>query len=364
MTNRVLFITRILLITAIASLIAGMWGGLQRMGWQLPTFQGAIAAYHGPIMVSGFLGTLISLERAKGLGRNWAYIAPLLTGAGAVVIITGISPPGGRILITAGSLGFFVILLFIINLQTSLFTIIMASGSLLWITGNILWILDSTVPRIIALWYSFLVIVIAAERLELSRVINNSSRTRLTFTFIIAVIILGSFVTLADAKTGIRINGAAMLALTGWLILNDVSRHTVRSNRLTRFIAVSLLSGYLWLGIGSAIAIITAPGSGMMYDAMLHSLFLGFVFSMVIAHAPLIFPTILELPVSYRPTFYIPLVLLHSTLIIRIAGDISGGFVMRDIGGLLNALAIIAFLINSVNSIYSSANLKSNNTGN
>jgi hypothetical protein len=58
-----------MILTALA-LLAGLWAGLLRLGWQLPPLLLQLPAQHGPLMVSGFLGTLISLERAVAtLGR-------------------------------------------------------------------------------------------------------------------------------------------------------------------------------------------------------------------------------------------------------------------------------------------------------
>lgn len=62
------------------SLIAGIWAGLVRLGWRLPVPSVAAMSDHGALMIGGFLGTLISLERAVALARGWAYAAPLLTG--------------------------------------------------------------------------------------------------------------------------------------------------------------------------------------------------------------------------------------------------------------------------------------------
>jgi len=48
-------------------------------------------------MVSGFLGTLISLERAVALKARWPYAAPLLSGLGdAALIVGGPGPPALR----------------------------------------------------------------------------------------------------------------------------------------------------------------------------------------------------------------------------------------------------------------------------
>ena len=53
-----------LLAVGLLSMACGMWLGLVRLGWNLPLpWQDQLIA-HGPLMVCGFLGTLISLERA------------------------------------------------------------------------------------------------------------------------------------------------------------------------------------------------------------------------------------------------------------------------------------------------------------
>ena len=48
--------------------------GLLRLGWAVPRPATELAAFHGPLMVSGFFGTVISLERAVALARRWAYL--------------------------------------------------------------------------------------------------------------------------------------------------------------------------------------------------------------------------------------------------------------------------------------------------
>jgi hypothetical protein len=73
--------------------------------------------------------------------------------------------------------------------------------------------------------------------------------------------------------------------------------------------------------------------------------FVGFVFSMVFGHAPIIFPAVLGAPINYRSYFYLPLLLLHLSLALRLAGDFGGWVIIRQWGGLLNALAIVLFLL-------------------
>ena len=71
------------------ALIAGLWVGLARLGLVLPGGMPALAEFHGALMISGFLGTVISLERAVAIGRWWAYAAPALSAIGAVALIVG-----------------------------------------------------------------------------------------------------------------------------------------------------------------------------------------------------------------------------------------------------------------------------------
>jgi hypothetical protein len=52
--------------------------------------------------------------------------------------------------------------------------------------------------------------------------------------------------------------------------------------------------------------------------------------------------------VPYHPTFYGPLALLHVSLVVRVTGDASGQFAWTRAGGLLNALALAAFIVSTV----------------
>ena len=93
-----------LLLIALLTLLAAVWAGLLRIGWVFAGSASLIAA-HGPLMVCGFLGTLIGLERAVALaqlGRRWTYAAPLLSALGALTSLFGL--PIGPWLLTAGSL--------------------------------------------------------------------------------------------------------------------------------------------------------------------------------------------------------------------------------------------------------------------
>ncbi len=349
------YIRYVLLLLGMASLLAAMWGGLGRLGLKMPLPELQLAIYHGPLMVSGFLGTLISLERAVGMGHKWAYIAPASTGLGALMLIAGLPAAWGALFMSLGSLVLLIIFIAIIRLQTSLFTVTMGTGALLWLAGNCLWLTGSPVWTTVFWWTGFLLLMIAGERLELTRIIRFTKTVKAAFAGAIGIYTLGLFISIFRPDAGVRILGLGMMAVTLWLIRYDIAWRILRTDGLPRFMAACLISGYVWLGIAGAIAVSTViPPAGPIYDAILHTFFLGFVFSMIFAHAPVIFSAVLNLPVAYRPRFYVHLVLLQLSLILRIAGDLSGWEDGREAGGLLNVFVILLFLANTGSSVYAS----------
>jgi hypothetical protein len=226
------------------------------------------------------------------------------------------------------------------------YMLVMALGALALLVGNLLWLTGWPVYRIVLWWAGFLILTIAGERLELGRMVRQTDFSRRAFAAAALLFLAGLLVVLFAWDAGVRLAGAGMLALGLWLLRFDIARRTVRQSGLTRFIAICLLSGYLWLLVGGAIALgWGAAPAGPVYDAMLHAVFLGFVFAMIFGHAPIIFPAVLGIPIHYKPFFYAPLTLLHLSLIVRVGGEMLGLGAGRLWGGLFNVLAVILYLL-------------------
>jgi hypothetical protein len=64
-------------------------------------------------------------------------------------------------------------------------------------------------------------------------------------------------------------------------------------------------------------------------------------------HAPIIFPALLRVRIPFSESFYIPLTLLHLSLIVRVISDLTLWLPGRQWGGLLNALTILLFFANT-----------------
>lgn len=336
-----------LLILGFAGLVAGVGAGLARFGWRVPAAVAGGAALHGALMVCGFFGVVIALERAVAIGRYWAYVVPLLAGAGTVAAVLGAVSAAAWCFV-AGSLVFFAASADVFRRQRALFTLTMALGAACWVAGNALWAAGWTVHEAVPFWLAFLVLTIAGERLELSRFLMPSPGAKRAFAAVVVVLVTGA--AGASSALGAQVFAAGLAGLAAWLARNDLARRTVRSRGLTRFIAVCLLSGYAWLAAGGAIVFAAGglrPGTPS-YDAALHAIALGFVFSMVFGHAPIIFPAVLRIGVPYYPAFYAPLALLHLSLIVRVAGDAASAFAWTRFGALLNALALAAFIVSMI----------------
>jgi hypothetical protein len=336
-----------LLVLGFAGLLAGTGSGLARLGWSVPAAVAAMTSLHGPLMVCGFFGVVISLERAVAIGRYWAYLGPFLGAAGCVAALAGASAIAAWLFVL-GSVVLLAASIDIFRRQTALFTFTLALGAACWSVGNWLWAAGATVHDVAPWWFAFLVLTIAAERLELSRFLAPSRAA--TWSFAAIVVVMGAGLFGGSSRWGGQAFGIALLALAAWLLKQDIARRTVRNRALTRFIAVCLLSGYVWLAVGGGIILASEgllPGTPS-YDAAVHALGLGFVFSMVLGHAPIIVPAVLRVNVRYHPMFYGPLALLHASLAVRIAGDAFGQFAWISLGGLLNALALAAFIISTV----------------
>lgn len=335
------------LLLSITALLVGLWAGLLRLGWQIPGDPVSFAYAHGPLMISGFLGSLISVERVVALRQRWMFAAPLLSGLGWLLTVLLPAQPVGPLAMTLGSLGTFAILGVMVRREPVLHTLTMAAGALCWLVGNLLWLGGNPIYTVVYWWAAFLVLTITGERLELSRVLRMTARKQLLFLLAAGLFLVGVIVTLLDMTWGARLAGAGLLALAVWLVIFDIARRNLRHPvALTRYIARCLFLGYFWLGLGGVLWLLSGPNdlyAGLWYDAALHSIFVGFVISMIFGHAPIILPALLNRMPPYHPAFYVSLGLLHLSLLLRVGGDLAGQMDVRRWGGLLNEVAILLF---------------------
>ena len=335
-----------LLVLGFVALLLGVFAGLARLGLEADAKAASLAAFHGPLMVAGFFGVVISLERAVAAAKLWAYAAPLACGLAGVALFAG-EPQAAAGLATLGAAVFAYTSLRFVAMQPEVHTMTIAAGAVALAAGNAVWYGTGRPWAAVPAWATFLVLTIAGERLELTRFLPRSPAARAAFVAI-AVALAAGAVFAADPR-GARGFGAALLALAAWLALNDLARRTVRDRGLTRYTAVCLLSGYVWLAVaGATIAFAGLEPGTRAYDAALHALFLGFVFAMVFGHAPIIFPAVLRVKVPYASSMYAPLVLLHASVAVRLLGDASASMPVLQAGAVANGFALAVFIVTMI----------------
>ena len=353
----------LLLIPAGLALIVGLDAGLLLAEIPAPVTSDRLPEVHGMVMVLGFLGTLIALERAIALRRRWGYLAPVLLGSGGLALAVPVLPPWlGQLLLLDGAIVLVGLYAALWRRQRDLPTSSQIVAAGLATMAALLW-LRVDVERLVPLLVAFLVITIASERVGLARIAlpEHSDRVLLAAALALAVAAVAS--VLAPLWAG-RAMAVVLCLLVGWLARHDVARKTITSVGLPRFAAAAMLLGYAWLLLAGLVWLVVgdlagghvgdlAGGSvgaghlaglhsGAAYDIVIHAVTLGFVMSMVLAHAPVILPAVLRRPLPFHPVLWVVLGLLHASLLARVVlGDLAGLATVWKVGAAGTVLAVL-----------------------
>lgn len=329
------------------ALIAGLDAGLLLLGLPAPITTERLPIVHGPLMVFGFIGTVIALERAVAMRQWWGYLSPALLGVGGILILTDLPLIVGRLALAAGIAVLLALYLAIWRRQAMLAVAIQMLGAFAGLAGTVLWLGDLPVSHLVPSMAAFLVLTIVGERVELARVIVLSAKAQRTVLGASLGFVSGALAALLWPEWGYSLFGVSLLGMVAWLLVFDVATRIIRSKGLPRYMAACLLAGYFWLAVAGGIWVMVGPAtSGPAYDATLHAVFLGFTMSMIMAHAPVILPAVLRKPLPYRPILYAPVILLHGSLLVRLVlGDGRGVPELVQWGGAVNVAAVLLFVV-------------------
>lgn len=339
----------LLIVPGAALLVLGLIAGLLLMGVPMPVLFERLPELHAALLVFGFVGTLISLERAVALRAGWAYLAPVLLAAGTIATLTPLPLIAGQAAITVGLAVHAGQYIAIWRRQPMTATAVQGTGAVAAVAAGLAWCGGVPTSRLVPLLAVFVILTIAGERLELARVTNpgvKAERALFTIGLLLAVSALLTLTT----PVAVPVMGVLLLALVAWLVRYDVARATIKSSALPRYVAWCLMLGYAWLVVAALGWIIAGgPPTGGLYDATTHAIFLGFVITMIMAHAPLILPAVLGVKIPYHPALYVPVALLQASLVVRvIGGDAWGNLDALRVGGIGSAIAIVLFGLTAV----------------
>jgi len=330
----------VLLLLLGVALASGIAGGLARGGISLPLARdaawfGPAVADHAALIICAFMGTVIAAERAVALRRRWAWLAPGACALAGAALLAG-EPAAARGLLLAASACFAAVNIALVCKQRAGHTVLLLASALAWLAGNTLFAAGLAGAWVLPWWFAFLLVTIAAERLEMTRLTRRRPGAQRSLLSVLTLMALGAALSGPAPTVGGALYGASLLLLALWLLVFDIARRTVRAEGLPRYMAVCLLGGYLWLAVAGVAWAATAWGAPTR-DIALHALGLGFIVSMMMGHAPVILPAVAGVKLLYGAWFYLPLAALHLSLALRFA---PAG---RADGALFNTFAIALF---------------------
>lgn len=329
----------------VTALATGIVGGLVRAGAvTLPLspsgWAGTAVSDHAFLMVCGFLGTVIGFERAVALRHRWAFIGPFASAGAALCLLNG-EPRGAYWLAAGAAVSLACVCGVVVRMQRAAHTVLLLVAALAWAAGCLLHALGVRLGAVIPLWFCFLILTVASERLEMTRLMRRRAGAALALYVLFAAALLSAALSSVTPATGGVLFGLSLAGLALWLLWFDIARKTVRAHGLSRYMAVCLLSGYVWLCIAGLAWSGTAAGFGFR-DVALHALGLGFLLSMVFGHAPVILPAVARVKLRFSWAYYVPLALLHASLLVRALGSIVD-YRLVALGAAGNVLSIALF---------------------
>jgi hypothetical protein len=326
----------------LAFFVAALYGGLWRLGYRLPHAE-RLGEWHGPLMICGFFGALIGLERAVALGGRWIFAAPLLACAGALALVAGAPLQAAAALFVLASAVLTAASLAALRGDRELFTAVLAAGAASWGVGAGVWLVSGAVSAAAPWWLMFLVLTIAAERLDASRSVGVGRVGLAAFLACLALMTAGAARGLF-APAGAALLGAGFVGLGAWLLRHDIAlKNFARAPHLS-FFGLSMAAGYLWLALAGLAPFAAPPYRAPFgYDLVLHAVLIGFVLSMAIGHSVIVIPAITGAQAPYHPAMYVGLSALHASVALRAGSDLLAWAPGRMASGPLTILGLAAF---------------------
>ncbi|HJT23670.1 MAG TPA: hypothetical protein VJ873_03790, partial [bacterium] len=243
---------KFLSLSALLTFLFAVWGGLVRLQWPFPLPQADWLSFHGPLMVSGFFGTVIAMARASvlksklGLKSEWGLIVPLAAALGAWTFLLGGPEKLGIACFFAASLGYLVISLGFFKIQSFSMAAWTLVGGLGWAWAHWMWFQGLPIPHIVTGWMGFLTITIVAERLEAAHWKRSGFLNGIPLLGTVLMVV-GIGLEPFEPTWGVRVFSAGGLCLAASMMILDAATATTRQSDWQGFLKACLYTGYGWL---------------------------------------------------------------------------------------------------------------------
>lgn len=308
---------------------------------------GPLYNLHSFFMVFGFLGGLLMTERIVGskdipLAYGTSFSVPMLLSSivGLLLLTAGwlidssYAAAAGGAVFAFGSILFTVLLLRLgmIAHDYSSFGI-MATGTvslaLSSIIGGFRLPIDDY-PLILQMLL-FPVIFVLGERMELSRFQHFKGKriANLLLLYLLEATVLLTFISSVLWDTVSALSSLFLSVALGCLLVASGVTFWMERRRklypaktiLQDYVDKGILIAYIWLFLGILLFILRIMGVTGLYDAAIHSIALGFIVTFILAHGPVIFPTLIGRNASTNRLSFFPLLTVTVSNFLRIFGD-------------------------------------------
>jgi len=195
------------------ALLAGLDAALLLLDLPAPVTAARLRDVHGVLLVLGFVGCVVALERAVALRAAPGFVAPGLLGLGAVALVTPLPGTLGGTALLLGTLALVAVYVPLWRRQRGDVVLVQILGAVLAAGAATLWLGGVPVPHLIPWLAGFVVLTVAAERVELARIAVPASTER-------GVLLASGAVTVATVaallwpRVGYPALGLAVLGLT------------------------------------------------------------------------------------------------------------------------------------------------------
>lgn len=337
-----------LLIVIGAAFLASAWSGLLRLGWHLPVPYAGFTAVHGPLAVAALWGVLIILGDLDVSGLPWDIPSPrgiysglVLVSVGTVILMVGMNATTAFWLIATGHLALVLVFGVAAEARPTRQSVSAALAMLLGSIGYVLFLLDSGPHSAVPWWAASVILFIVGGKQRMPG---------LGLLAFVGVLGVGIIAAVIHPDAGIRLMGVGQIGIAMWLLRYDGAfGRMIHSTGFSRFTGVCLVSGYFWLmASGMFAGFYGGVTGGTHYDAMCHTLFLGFVAPIVFAHTLVILSHMLELKEVYHRAFYGHLALLHGALLLWVMSNLLLWEQGRRIGALLTVITMFVLPVTLV----------------
>jgi hypothetical protein len=327
----------------VIALLMGITGGWIRLGYLGFAVQGTSAS-HGVLMVGGFLGTLISLERAMVMKNRIWLLIPLLSGLSipALLLVPG-WPALSQVFLLIAGLGLMAIMYFQSLRHPEIYQYVMMMGAVLWMAGNFMLFYSGFVPAAVPWWIGFILFTIVGERLELSKFLPTPKNAKSGLLLLLTLFFIGIWIPFH--RYGNWLMGTCSIMISFWLLHFDMAKIASKKEDQFKYIGIGLRVGYVWLTLHGIVLCFLEPHA-LYYDLYIHTFFLGFTFSMIWAHAPIILPMVLNIRHSpYHPILWIGWSVFQLSLLGRILFSLFAMPEWRTLFGVINGWTIIGMFV-------------------